>query len=123
MNNLVQFIIEWTAAKVGGYSYADDAVHLNGTWNEEMGYGRIDMYRALRFARDNYTNYKFEHVSRDYALAVGILFGLTSGGGVVLPPGGAAGAGRSGIRNRQSAGDDGRGATMPLINHFQQIAP
>jgi subtilisin family serine protease len=89
MNDLVRFIIERTAEKVGGYSYTDDVVHLNGTWNEEMGYGRIDMYRALRFARDNYTNYKFEHISRDYALAVGILFGLTSGGGgVVLPPGG-----------------------------------
>jgi subtilisin family serine protease len=89
MNDLVRFIIESTAAKVGGYSYAQDAVHPNGTWNAEMGYGRIDMGRALRFARDNYTAYKLEHVSRDYALAVQILFGLSAGGGgVVLPPGG-----------------------------------
>jgi subtilisin family serine protease len=89
MNDLVRFIIEWTAAKVGGYSYAHDAVHPNGTWSGEMGYGRIDMADALRFARDNYTTYKFNLVGRNYAVAVSILLGLTSGGpGVVLPPGG-----------------------------------
>jgi hypothetical protein len=89
MNDLVRFIIEGTAAKVGGYSYATDAAHPNGAWNAEMGYGRIDVARALRFARDNYTTYKLERVSRDYASVVQILFGLTSGGsGVVLPPGG-----------------------------------
>jgi len=91
MNDLVRSIIEGTAAKVGGYSYATDATHHNGTWNAEMGYGRIDVAHALRFARDHYTIYKqLEQVNRDYARAVLILFGLTSGGpGVVLPPGGS----------------------------------
>lgn len=88
-SDLVRYIIEGTAMKVGGYPYLNDPAHLNGTWNQEMGYGRIDMVRALRFARDAYTPYKLERVSRDYALVVQILFGLISGGGgVVLPPGG-----------------------------------
>lgn len=89
LNRLVRDIIETTAMKVGGYGYANDPAHPNGTWHEEMGYGRIDVARALRYARDNYTDYRFEHVSRDYARAVQILVGLAGGGpGVVLPPGG-----------------------------------
>jgi hypothetical protein len=86
---MVWNIIEFTAAKVGGYSYACDAAHPNGTWNEEMGYGRIDAAAALRYARDNHTTYKLERPSWEYALAVQILLGLIQGGGgVVLPPGG-----------------------------------
>jgi subtilisin family serine protease len=90
-NDLVRFIIERTAAKVGGYGYANDMVHPSGTWNEEMGYGRIDMAAALQFARDNYTHYKFDYKFRnwDYRAVVLILFGLTGGGGgIVEPPGG-----------------------------------
>src|SRR5262245_58077178 len=53
-----------------------------------MGYGRINVAAALVFARD-YATREYERVSRDYASAVLILFGLTPGGsGVVLPPGG-----------------------------------
>jgi subtilisin family serine protease len=88
-NDLVRNIIEWTAAKVGGYGYATDAAHPNGTWHEEMGYGRIDAAFALRYARDNFTTYKLERPSQAYAVSVQILLGLTGGGaGVVLPHGG-----------------------------------
>jgi subtilisin family serine protease len=88
-NDLVRHIIEWTAAKVGGYAYASDGAHLSGTWHEEMGYGRIDAGSALRYARDNYTNYKLVRPSYAYAVSVRILLGLLGDGtGIVLPPGG-----------------------------------
>lgn len=41
------YIIESTAQKVGGYSYKTTAGHGNGTWNEEMGYGLIDVHAAV----------------------------------------------------------------------------
>lgn len=46
----------------------------------EMGYGWINVDGALWFARDNSTAHKLERVSRDSALVVQILFGLTPGG-------------------------------------------
>jgi len=82
MNQLVRSIIEETSMQVGPYSY--DKEHPNGTWNEEMGYGQIDVAQALRFARDRYTDYLLEHPSMDYAEVAKILFGLTSGGGGVV---------------------------------------
>jgi hypothetical protein len=42
----VRAIIERTAEKVGP-AYADTPGHPNGTWNQEMGYGRINVRRAL----------------------------------------------------------------------------
>jgi subtilisin family serine protease len=44
----VQTIIERTADKVGDRRYLLSG--SNGTWNEEMGYGRINAYKALRAA-------------------------------------------------------------------------
>jgi hypothetical protein len=44
----VRAIIESTAAKVGVTLYAVDPGHPNGTWNQEMGYGRIDVLAALQ---------------------------------------------------------------------------
>lgn len=50
-NEEVREIIEKTSEKVGGYIYSyDPSSHPNGTWNEEMGYGRINIARALSFA-------------------------------------------------------------------------
>jgi hypothetical protein len=49
-NVQVRNIIERTAAKVGTLAYAETAEFLNGTRNEEMGYGRIDAFRGLDFA-------------------------------------------------------------------------
>lgn len=33
--------------KVGGYSYSANAIHPVTTWNNEMGYGRVNAYNAL----------------------------------------------------------------------------
>jgi subtilisin family serine protease len=43
----VRMVIESTADKVGPVSY--DARRPNGTWNHEMGYGRINALRAMQF--------------------------------------------------------------------------
>lgn len=46
----IRSAIERTAEKVGGYDYTHSSEYPNGSWNEEMGYGRINMGRALDFA-------------------------------------------------------------------------
>ena len=46
----VRNIIEQTAQKVGGYSYATTSGRPNGTWHQETGYGLVDAYAAVRKA-------------------------------------------------------------------------
>lgn len=46
----VRNIIEQTADKAGTVAYADTAGYDNGTWNQETGYGRINVSRALDFS-------------------------------------------------------------------------
>lgn len=40
-------IIESTTRKVGSYNYSTISGRVNGTWNNEMGYGLLDAYAAL----------------------------------------------------------------------------
>lgn len=49
-NKQVRNIIEQSADKTGGYAYANDGVHDNGSWNAEPGYGRINVFHALDYA-------------------------------------------------------------------------
>lgn len=49
-NVQVRSIIESSAARVGTVAYAEQSGFPNGTRNQEMGYGRIDIFRALDFA-------------------------------------------------------------------------
>lgn len=44
----VRAIINLTADKVSGYDYNENLLH--GTWNEEVGYGRVNAYKAIQFA-------------------------------------------------------------------------
>lgn len=50
----VRDIIESTAQKVRPdlYTYSNDGVHNNGTWNNEMGYGLVDAYAAVKKAQE-----------------------------------------------------------------------
>lgn len=42
-----RMLVERTAEKVGTVAYAETVGRSNGTWNNEMGYGRINAFRAL----------------------------------------------------------------------------
>lgn len=43
-------ILQTTTDKVGGYSYTNNSSKPLGTWNIEMGYGRVNAYNAVRRA-------------------------------------------------------------------------
>ncbi len=46
----VRNIIERTAEKTGILAYSDSTSYPNGVWNNELGYGRINVKQALDFA-------------------------------------------------------------------------
>lgn len=46
-NTEARYILESSADKVVGYNYANNPSHLNGTWNNEVGYGRINAFKAI----------------------------------------------------------------------------
>jgi len=52
----VNNIIESSAQKVGSYSYQPTPGRINGTWNNEMGYGLVDAHQAVLLAQDNTPN-------------------------------------------------------------------
>jgi hypothetical protein len=55
--NEVRNIIEQTAQKVGGYGYGIDTIHLNGKWNNEVGYGLVDAHKAVTTAKLYHSNF------------------------------------------------------------------
>ena len=59
-NVRVRQIIETTADKTGTVAYANVSGHPNGTWNEQMGYGRINVYAALVAASRIVKRFHFE---------------------------------------------------------------
>ncbi len=46
----IRNFIERSAQKTGVIAYAETAGRLNGIWNQEMGYGRINAFRSLDFS-------------------------------------------------------------------------
>jgi subtilisin family serine protease len=48
----VRFILGSSADKVGGYDYS--TIKLAGNWSQELGYGRVNAYKALQLA-DTYS--------------------------------------------------------------------
>ncbi|MBR4300631.1 MAG: S8 family serine peptidase [Bacteroidales bacterium] len=48
----VKNIIEQTAKKIGNYSYNNSSAHPNGPWNNQVGYGLVDAYAAVRASLD-----------------------------------------------------------------------
>lgn len=51
----VRFILGNTADKVGGYDYSQ--TYYSGPWSDELGYGRVNAYKAVLAAR-NYTGHE-----------------------------------------------------------------
>lgn len=51
----VRRAIESNTDKVGSYSYVTTSGQPNGTWNNEMGYGRLNAYKALKAIKDTTT--------------------------------------------------------------------
>lgn len=43
-------VLELSCDKVGSYCYTNTNGNPNGTWNNEMGYGRINAFRAVQYA-------------------------------------------------------------------------
>jgi len=50
--NQIREILEKTSEKVGGYNYTTTVGKLNGTWNTEMGHGRLNALNAVLRAKD-----------------------------------------------------------------------
>ena len=44
----VRDIIESSCSKIGNYTYSTTSGRTNGTWNNEMGYGLVNAYAALK---------------------------------------------------------------------------
>ena len=57
-NAQVRQLIEKNTDKVGSVPYYNTAGHPNGTWNQEMGYGRINALKALLEPRDLWIAWK-----------------------------------------------------------------
>ncbi|MEI6409147.1 MAG: S8 family serine peptidase [Bacteroidota bacterium] len=49
-------ILESNCDKVGGYSYSSNSSQPNGTWNNEMGYGRVNAQAACLAAQNSTCN-------------------------------------------------------------------
>ena len=43
-------ILELSCDKVGGYCYNTSSTHPNGTWNDKMGHGRVNAFKAVQYA-------------------------------------------------------------------------
>jgi hypothetical protein len=43
-------ILELSCDKVGNYCYTNSSAHSNGTWNNQMGYGRVNALKAVQYA-------------------------------------------------------------------------
>lgn len=59
-------IIEATAQKVGTYTYSTTTGRPNGTWNNEMGYGLIDLDAAMEMATELRLQNETINTDKDY---------------------------------------------------------
>lgn len=71
----VNNIIERTARKVGTYIYGPTVGRPNGNWNNEMGYGLIDVDAALRYTRERY----FQNITYTTTVVEQVFGSITAG--------------------------------------------
>jgi len=48
--NEVREILETSTDKISGYSYTSSSSNINGTWNNQVGYGRVNAFKAVQMA-------------------------------------------------------------------------
>lgn len=71
-NQQVNNIIELTAQKINNYSYNNNPLRQNGTWNNEMGYGLLDAYAAVQMAQQSLSNNTLDLFMKDNITDLGI---------------------------------------------------
>jgi len=62
----VRDIIEQTAQKIGNYSYTNNSDRLNGTWNNEMGYGLVNAYETVLMAQQTGIDLYISDCTQDF---------------------------------------------------------
>lgn len=67
-------ILEKSARKVGNYAYSTTSNRLNGTWNNEMGYGLLDAYAAVSLAGGENVYFNDQTVSYTQTVSVMNIF-------------------------------------------------
>lgn len=65
----VSRVIQKTAQKIGNYSYVSDANKPNGSWNEEVGYGMINAYEAIRQSYCNFIEVNNQSIVTDTSVS------------------------------------------------------
>lgn len=71
-------ILELSCDKVGGYCY--NPGKPNGLWNNQMGYGRINAFKAVQYAFSLQTNLFFNTSGSDQGASSNLTWILASGG-------------------------------------------
>lgn len=71
-------ILELSCDKVGGYCY--NPGQPNGLWNNQMGYGRVNAYKAVQYAFSLQTNLFFNTSGSDQGAGSNFTWILASGG-------------------------------------------
>lgn len=62
-------ILEKTTQKIGNYSYTTTSGRPNGTWNQQMGYGLLNVFAAVSEAGEEKMNFINRTVSSNYIVS------------------------------------------------------
>lgn len=70
-----RFVIESTTSKVGGYTYNTSVTgQPNGTWSNELGYGRVNANAAVELALNTKIKFKISNSTTDFDVDETIIF-------------------------------------------------
>lgn len=66
-------IIERSSQKIGNYLYTTVSGRPNGTWNNEMGYGQVDLFAAVSSVSGDIVTFNDNTVSSNHTVAGGMI--------------------------------------------------